>query len=972
MHSMKTNRPFVISLALALSLVLGLSSRAATNTVTSNADSGAGSLRDTIAAAASGDTIEFDPSLSGQTITLGSQLTLTNDLTIDASALGAGLTVSGSNAVRIISITDGNVTVVLKSLTLANGRVAAFYNGQISYAQGGGIYNSGTLTLNQCAVRNCVGNPSLGLGISQGGGIYNSGTLSLNGSTVQGCSAVSDETDNVNKNGAPAKGGGIYNDINGVLSLINSTIQSNSVTGGNGGVNNTGGSGYTGGNGEGAGIYNAGTISICSQTTFASNSALGGNGGNGYSPPASANIPGGAGGVAGGAAGGGIYNAGTLTLVSQCAFSANSANGGVAGLGRSPSSGGKGLPGAMGGNGGDATGGGIYNQSAGTLSLRQSTFSGNSVLGGIGGQGGAGYNGITNSPTAGGGNGGNGGRGGDSGAGSGGGIYNAGAIPLFTQCTFSSNSASGNIGGNGGNGGNGDALSGGGTGSPGRVGGSGGDGGRGRNGAGGHLYNLGMLTLLNQGTFAGNSGTGGTGGNGGKGGSASTGQIGIPQAGGYGGQGGDAGNSVNGGTAGNGGDGGGGGLAQITGKTGGPGGNGGSGGAGGNGGSSGIYNAGTMAMSGSILSSPTATGGSGGSGGAAGAGGGAGASGATNGPAGSAGTAGLAGCAFGADTGSVMNSQGHNLLRAYDQSGGTFNGVASDVSVSATTDLLLGSLTNNGGTTFTMALLPGSPAIDAGDDTVTDTLDQRGTGFPRNVGGHVDIGAYEFDAVALGYSAPVLVSQTAGSVTIALATGLGSLTISNTMNANGLAATGYIQYGVGTSFGDVTTPVAYGNGTSNVPVNLPLTGLSPGITWHYRVVTANAAGSTYGADQTVAVGTPGDVNGDGIVDLYSQAQYDANGASNFTAGVSAVTNSPNTYSLYTLSQVQALNVDAPLLQRDGSNQFKLTIGVEKATQLTNFFPFPMTAPQTTINGDGKLEFLFTSPDNAAFFRLQAQ
>jgi hypothetical protein len=32
----------------------------------------------------------------------------------------------------------------------------------------------------------------------------------------------------------------------------------------------------------------------------------------------------------------------------------------------------------------------------------------------------------------------------------------------------------------------------------------------------------------------------------------------------------------------------------------------------------------------------------------------------------------------------------------------------------------------------------------------------------------------------------------------------------------------------------------------------------------------------------------------------------------------------------------------------------------------------MTAPQTTINGDGKLEFLFTSPDNAAFFRLQAQ
>lgn len=32
----------------------------------------------------------------------------------------------------------------------------------------------------------------------------------------------------------------------------------------------------------------------------------------------------------------------------------------------------------------------------------------------------------------------------------------------------------------------------------------------------------------------------------------------------------------------------------------------------------------------------------------------------------------------------------------------------------------------------------------------------------------------------------------------------------------------------------------------------------------------------------------------------------------------------------------------------------------------------MSAPQTTINAQGQLEFLFTVPDNAAFFRLQAQ
>jgi hypothetical protein len=32
----------------------------------------------------------------------------------------------------------------------------------------------------------------------------------------------------------------------------------------------------------------------------------------------------------------------------------------------------------------------------------------------------------------------------------------------------------------------------------------------------------------------------------------------------------------------------------------------------------------------------------------------------------------------------------------------------------------------------------------------------------------------------------------------------------------------------------------------------------------------------------------------------------------------------------------------------------------------------MTVPQTTINGAGKLEFQFTVPDNAAFFRVEAR
>lgn len=106
--------------------------------------------------------------------------------------------------------------------------------------------------------------------------------------------------------------------------------------------------------------------------------------------------------------------------------------------------------------------------------------------------------------------------------------------------------------------------------------------------------------------------------------------------------------------------------------------------------------------------------------------------------------------------------------------------------------------------------------------------------------------------------------------------------------------------------------------------------------------------------------------------LYSPSQY----AANRTAGQTDVTSAPNGFGLYTLSQVQALNVDTPLLVRDALGQFKLTIGVKKSTNLqpSSFLPFGLNSPgrTTSINDEGNLEFLFTSPDNAAFFRVEAK
>jgi hypothetical protein len=84
--------------------------------------------------------------------------------------------------------------------------------------------------------------------------------------------------------------------------------------------------------------------------------------------------------------------------------------------------------------------------------------------------------------------------------------------------------------------------------------------------------------------------------------------------------------------------------------------------------------------------------------------------------------------------GAAFESRGHNLFSDAPV-------VTLDATDLINTDPLLGSLADNGGPTMTMALLPGSPAIDAGVSVSGVTTDQRG--FPRFQGSAPDIGAFE-------------------------------------------------------------------------------------------------------------------------------------------------------------------------------------------------------------------------------------
>jgi hypothetical protein len=168
------------------------------------------------------------------------------------------------------------------------------------------------------------------------------------------------------------------------------------------------------------------------------------------------------------------------------------------------------------------------------------------------------------------------------------------------------------------------------------------------------------------------------------------------------------------------------------------------------------------------------------------------------------------------DYGSVA-SLGHNLI-GNSGGGGTF----------AASDLLdvnprLGLLQNNGGPTQTMALLPDSPALDAGDNAGAPAFDQRGPGFSRIMNGAIDIGAFEVQtrfAVA-GFPA-VTTAGVAGNFTV------------TALNADGSINTGY------------TGAVRF---TSSDPrAVLPA---------DYTFTTADQGTHTFTASLETATGTPG-------------------------------------------------------------------------------------------------------------------
>jgi CSLREA domain-containing protein len=346
------------------------------------------------------------------TLTLGTLQLTANRITL-SGALSSTTTISGTEQDPVLAISPtvqasiSKVTVIGREDIFNSGGTLTLTNSTVSNVFGRGIDNVGTVTLTNSTVS---GNAGAGGIFSGGGGILNFGTLTLINSTVSG--NVGDV------------GGGIAND--GTVTLTNSSVSGNFAFSWGGGIYNTGtmtlSNSTVSGNrtffsedepSPGGGIYNQAT-----GTMTLSNSTVSGN-----TTAAFEANPSGFGN------GGGIYNRGTVTLTNSTLVSntaTSSSGGGVLNdRGRVTV-----LHSTLSRNTASA-GGGIAN--GGTLTLSNSTLSGNVAADDFGRGGGIWNNGpltLTNSTLV------------SNTAFQGGGVYNFGLLAVLYS-TLSRNVASG-------------------------------------------------------------------------------------------------------------------------------------------------------------------------------------------------------------------------------------------------------------------------------------------------------------------------------------------------------------------------------------------------------------------------------------------------------------------------------------------------------------------------------------------------
>ncbi len=212
-------------------------------------------------------------------------------------------------------------------------------------------------------------------------------------------------------------------------------------------------------------------------------------------------------------------------------------------------------------------------------------------------------------------------------------------------------------------------------------------------------------------------------------------------------------------------------------------------------------------------------------------------------------------------------------------------------SVSGTSATLTGTV-NPGGKSTTWRFEYGKTASygsqtgsqSAGNGTADVDVATQVTGLQPGTTYHYRLKATNDDGTATGSDGVFVTTGSDPVATTGSATGIGPrhATLNGTVDPNSLATTYYFEYGSSTSYGKKTASTSAGSGTSAKSVSAQVTGLTPGKTYHFRLVATNASGRSNGADAVFAADPGPDVTTEEPMEVTSSSAVlrgtvDANG-----------------------------------------------------------------------------------------------